>query len=178
MAKLSREGPGGFHSRLRCVCVSSAPSMVVLLAGSARPLQEVPSSVVGIPLLCTPARGFFLGQTPAARVGFRASLFWLRDPGFLPASERAFDFEGPCRYFLRLPWPHAVLPAASHHASPLNRGLGQPEGKRQAGFWGPTADGRFFPSSASLSFVSNALRSQPGALLICVPKELEVNLGP
>ena len=99
-----------------------------------------------------------------ARVGFRASLFWLRDPGFLPASERAFDFEGPCRYFLRLPWPHAVLPAASHHASPLNRGLGQPEGKRQAGFWGPTADARFFPSSASLSSFSNALRSQPGAL--------------
>ena len=51
-----------------------------------------------------------------SRVGFPDSLFWLHDPSFLPASKRAFDFEVPCRYFLHLPWPHAVLPTVSHHA--------------------------------------------------------------
>ena len=65
MGKLSQERPGGFRSHLWGMCVSSALSTVVLLAGSTRPLQEVPSSVAGIPVLCPPARGSFLGHTPA-----------------------------------------------------------------------------------------------------------------
>lgn len=64
-----------------------------------------------------PLLGVLSWATPLpSRVGFPASLFWLHDPSFLPASERAFDFKVPCRYFLHLPWPHALLPTVSHHA--------------------------------------------------------------
>lgn len=117
-----------------------------------------------LPLLRVP----FLATPPVLAVSalaFHAALLWLNDPGFLPASEQAFDFEVPCRYPLHLPWPYAVLPTESATTlRPPDGGLSQAEGKKQAGVWGSTAEGRAYPSSPALSNFINVLRSQSGDL--------------
>ena len=131
--------------------------------------REVSSSVSGIRSLLSPCLGFFSWPYPLP--------FQYQLRPFVSPSSSAMTLVASCPplsrpLISRFPadtsstchGPMQCSPQSQHHSQPLNRGFRQPEDEKQAGFWDSTADGRFSPSSASLSNFINILRSQSGDL--------------